>query len=272
MKTFRRALGSFLAGDRRVHFMKAFFRSFGWFVGIGVLSVGMAAQSTSANRYDSAIQAKVSQQLASKKEFRNVQATVEDGIVKLSGNVDLYQQKLDAAKKIRKTANVQGVRNLIAVDGKSVSDAELTAQLDRKLYYDRMGYDIAFNFVTASVEDGVVTLNGEARTHVDRDSALGLVNNTPGVKDVVNEAKVAPASFFDDHIRVRALRAIYRDPVLSRYAIDPAKPIRILVDNGHLSLYGVVGTSMDKQVAGIRANQVFGAFSVKNNLEVAGKS
>jgi osmotically-inducible protein OsmY len=86
--------------------MKAFLRSFGWFVGIGVLSVGMVAQGTSANRYDSAIQAKVSQQLAGKKEFRSVQATVEDGIVTLRGNVDLYQQKLDAAKKIRKTANV----------------------------------------------------------------------------------------------------------------------------------------------------------------------
>ena len=65
-----------------------------------------------------------------------------------------------------------------------------------------------------------------------------------------------------------ALRTIYRDPTLSRYASDPAKPIRIVVDNGKLSLYGTVATAMDKQVAGIRANQVFGVFSVQNNLEV----
>ena len=271
METFRRNLGLFLMGDRRVHFMKAFLRSFGWFVGVSVLSVSMFAQS-SASRYDAAIQARVSQQLASKSEFRDVQAVVEDGIVTLSGNVDLYQQKLDAARKIRKTQNLQGVRNLIAVNGKSVPDAELAAQLDRKLYYDRMGYDIAFNFVTASVQNGVVTLNGETRTEVDRDSALALVDTTPGVKDVVDNAKVAPVSFFDDNIRIRALRTIYRDPVLSRYAIDPARPIRIVVDHGKLSLYGTVATSMDKQVAGIRANQVFGAFTVLNNLEVAKKS
>jgi len=252
--------------------MKAFLRSFGWFVGVSVLSASMLAQTTSASRYDATIQAKVSQQLAAKSEFHNVQATVEDGIVTLSGNVDLYQQKLDATKKIRKTQNLQGVRNLIAVNGKNVPDAELAAQLDRKLYYDRMGYDIAFNFVTASVENGVVTLNGETRTEVDRDSALALVDTTPGVKDVVNDARVAPVSFFDDDIRIRALRAIYRDPVLSRYAIDPAKPIRIVVDNGKLSLYGTVATSMDKQIAGIRAGQVFGAFTVQNNLEVAKKS
>jgi len=254
-----------------VNFMKAVLRSFGWFVGMTVLSASMFAQ-TSASRYDATIEAKASQQLASKKEFHNVQAEVNDGIVTLSGNVDLYQQKLDAAKKIRKTQNVQGVRNLIVVNGKAVTDAQLAAQLDRKLYYDRMGYDIAFNFVTASVQDGVVTLNGETRTEVDRDSALALVDTTPGVKDVINNSKVAPVSNFDDDIRIRTLRAIYRDPVLSRYAIDPAKPIRIVVDRGKLSLYGVVGSAMDKQIAGIRANQVFGAFTVQNNLEVANKS
>jgi osmotically-inducible protein OsmY len=272
MKTFRQVLGLFLIEDRRIHFMKAFLRSCGWFVGVSLLSASMLAQPTGASRYDASIQAKVSQQLASKKQFRNVQATVEDGIVTLRGNVDLYQQKLDAARKIRKTQNLHGVRNLIAVNGKTVPDAELAAQLDRKLYYDRMGYDNAFNFVTASVDNGVVTLNGETRTEVGRDSALALVDNTPGVKDVVNDSKVAPVSIFDDEIRIRALRAIYRDPVLSRYAIDPAKPIRIVVDHGTLSLYGVVGSAMDKQIAGIRANQVFGAFSVQNKLEVAKKS
>ena len=39
-------------------------------------------------------------------------------------------------------------------------------------------------------------------------------------------------------------RAIYADPVLSKYAIDPARPIRIVVANGHVTLYGVVYTSI----------------------------
>jgi hyperosmotically inducible protein len=252
--------------------MKAFLRSFGWFVGMSILSVGMAAQTSGASRYDATIQAKVSRQLASKTEFHNVQAAVEDGIVTLSGSVNLYQQKLDAARKIRKAENVQGVRNLIAVDGKNVPDAELAEQLDRKLYYDRLGYGNQFNYVTASVENGVATLTGGTRTEVDRDSAVALVNSTPGVKDVVSDIEVAPPSNFDDAIRIRAMRAIYRDPFLSRYAIDPAKPIRIVVDRGTLSLYGVVASAAEKQVAGIRASQVFGAFTVQNNLEVAGKS
>src|SRR6202521_3572106 len=145
MKTFRQKLGLFLVEDRRVHFMKTLLRSFGWLVGVSILSVAMAAQTTSASRYDATIQAKVSSRLASKNEFHNVQATVEDGIVTLSGSVDLYQQKLDAAKRVRKLDKVQGVRNLIAVSS-SAPDAEVQAKLERKLHYHRIGYDNQFNF------------------------------------------------------------------------------------------------------------------------------
>jgi len=238
------------------------------FLSVGVLSIGLIAQTASAGRYDGDIQSRVSQQLAAKKEFRNLHAATEDGIVTLTGTVDLYQQKLDAAKKVRKIEKVQGVRNLIAVSS-NVPDSQLAAQLDRKLYFDRIGYDNEFNFVTVAVKDGVTTVSGETRTEVGRDSALALVNNTLGVKDVVNDIQVSPVSIFDDDIRIRALRAIYRDSVLSRYASDPAAPIRIVVSNGKLSLYGTVENTMDKQIAGIRANQISGVFSVSNNLVVA---
>ena len=246
--------------------MKISLRSLTSFLAVSILSVGLAAQTTSA-RYDSDIQSRVTQQLAKKQEFRNLQATTEDGIVTLSGKVDLYEQKLDAAKKVRRLDKVQGVRNLVAVSS-SAPDAEVEARLERKLHYDRIGYDNLFNFVDVTVKDGVATLNGETYNDVGRDSALALANSMPGVKDVVDNIKVSPVSGFDDRIRISALRAIYRDPVLGRYASDPAKPIRIVVDNGKLSLYGTVATAMDKQIAGMRANQVFGVFSVQNNLEV----
>ena len=246
--------------------MKSFFKVATAFFAIGVLSLSLAAQTGNA-RYDSDIQTRVTRQLSKKKEFRNLQAATEDGIVTLSGTVDLYQQKLDAVKKVRKLDKVQGVRNLVAVSS-SAPDAAVEAKLDRKLHYDRIGYDNLFNFVDASVKDGAATLTGETRSDVGRDSALAIASNMPGVKDVVDNIKVSPVSVFDDQIRLSALRAIYRDPTLGRYASDPARPIRIVVDNGKLSLYGTVATSMDKQIAGIRANQIFGVFSVQNNLEV----
>ena len=249
--------------------MKSLLKGLGSLLAVTVLCAGLVAQTASAARYDSDIQARAAQQLASKVQFHNLNASVEDGIVTLTGSVDLYQQKLDAAKKVRKIEHVDGVRNLIAVQGKNVADAELAAQLDRKLYYDRIGYDNQFNYVTASVRDGVATLSGEARTDVDRDSALSLANYMPGVKEVVNDIRVAPVSTFDDDIRIRAMRAIYADTELGRYASDPALPIRIVVNNGKLSLYGTVENTMDKDIAGIKANQVFGVFSVQNNLQVS---
>jgi hyperosmotically inducible protein len=246
--------------------MKNILRGMASFLVVGILSVGLAAETASA-RYDSDIQNRVSQQLTKKQEFGNLQASTEDGIVTLTGTVDLYQQKLDAAKKVRKLDQVQGVRNLIAVSS-SAPDAELQAKLERKLHYDRIGYDNQFNFVDVSVKNGAATLTGATLNDMGRNSAVSIANNMPGVNDVVDNIKVLPVSGFDDRIRISAVRAIYRDPVLGRYATDPAKPIRIVVDNGKLSLYGTVATAMDKQVAGMRASQVFGAFSVQNNLEV----
>jgi osmotically-inducible protein OsmY len=72
----------------------------------------------------------------------------------------------------------------------------------------------------------------------------------------------------DDRIRLQAYRAIYGFPSLNKYAIDPAQPIRITVDNGKIILNGVVDSAMDKNTAGIRANSVPNVFSVVNNLRV----
>jgi osmotically-inducible protein OsmY len=236
---------------------------------VGLLSVSMVAQTNRAARYDTTVQTAVSQKLAQNDKFHNVTSAVEDGIVTLTGTVDVYQDKLDAAKAAKKIKNAQGVRNLITVAGPAVTDAQLREQLSRKLYFDRVGwYDSAFNYFTLSVKDGVVTLGGQTYNDVGRDSARALVQRMEGVKDVVNEVKVSPVSMFDDNIRRRAVRAIYGSSTLGKYAIDPARPIRIIVDNGHISLYGTVINEMDKQIAGMRANQIPGAFSVQNNLVV----
>jgi osmotically-inducible protein OsmY len=243
-------------------------------VAVGLLAATLAsttlAAETAAVRYDNQIQAAVAHKLASKSQFSDVQASTEDGIVTLTGTVDLYQRKLDAAKLARKTPNAQGVRNLITVAGPNVPDAQLEDKLATKLRYVRVGYDNAFDYFALGVKDGVVTVEGQDRTGVGRDEALADIANMPGVTDVINNISVEPTSIFDDGLRLRAIRAIYGDSVLSKYATDPARPIRIIVANGHVTLYGSVDSAMDKQVAGMRAGQLSGVFSVDNKLAVAG--
>jgi osmotically-inducible protein OsmY len=121
------------------------------------------------------------------------------------------------------------------------------------------------------VERGVVTLGGHSHDYPNRDSAVAVAATTPGVKELIDEISVDPASPMDDRIRIEVARAVYGDSALSRYAIDPAKPIRISVQNGHVELYGVVDSKGDKTIAELRANSVPGVFSVKDYLEVAGQ-
>jgi hyperosmotically inducible protein len=229
-------------------------------------SMALGGLALADNGRDAEIQARLAAQLAEKSEFKDVHATTQDGIVTLQGTVDSYKHKLDAEKKARKQDHVAGVRDLVTVAGPEVSDAALRQKLAKKLAYDRVGFGNVFNLLTVDVSNGVATIGGEVHEPVARESAISEVVNTAGVKGVVEHIKVAPASFFDDELRIRVARAIYRDPSLSRYGMDPQAPIRIVVDNGHVGLYGVVSSEFDRIVAGIRANEVAGSFSVENHL------
>lgn len=231
---------------------------------------GYAAQLDLANSPDAQIQADVNKALDNKK-FKDVKSSVHDGVVTLTGSVAVFSDKEDADKKAHHRKNVQGVQNMIEVAGLVVEDAQLRNKLAEKLAYDRVGYGTtAFNALTIGVENGVVTLGGTAYGPTDKDSALSLVANYPGVKDMVDNIEVAPTSPMDDRIRLSEARAIYGAQQLNKYAIDPGKPIRITVVNGNVTLSGVVDNEADKDVANIRANQVPGVFKVTNNLQVAG--
>ena len=132
----------------------------------------------------------------------------------------------------------------------------LLQKLAEKLRYDRIGYGIMFNNLQLEVENGVVTISGDVRDYPARDTALAIVETEPGVKDVIDEINVLPLSTFDDELRIRVARAIYGHPALQKDAIDPQSPIRIIVDNGHVKLEGVVDSPADKTIAGIQANSV----------------
>lgn len=237
---------------------------------LGGAATGRAQGASGAGVNDASVQADISKALDNKK-FKEVKVVVHDGFVTLSGTVGVYADKEDADRKAHHRKNVKGVQNMIEVGGEPVDDAQLRDKLAEKLAYDRVGYGTtAFNALTIGVQNGVVTLGGTAYGPIDKDSAVSLVENYPGVRDVIDNIEVAPVSPMDDRIRLAEARAIYGAPQLNKYAIDPAKPIRITVVNGNVTLSGVVDTQGDKDVANIRANAVPGVFKVINNLQVAG--
>jgi hyperosmotically inducible protein len=237
----------------------------------GMLMVAGPAKATAqGGSTDAQIQADVMKSLDSKR-FKDVKASVQNGVVVLTGTVDLYSAKVDADNRTHHRKNVKGVENEIQVAGPVVEDVTLRDKLAERLAYDRVGYGTtAFNSFTIGVQNGAVTLGGTAYGPSDKDSAISLVENYPGVKDVIDNIEVAPVSPMDDRIRLAEARAIYGYPTLNKYAIDPAKPIRITVVNGNVTLSGVVDSQSDKDVANIRANGVPGVFKVINNLQVVG--
>ena len=129
-----------------------------------------------------------------------------------------------------------------------------------------------FDDLAFKVDGDTVTLYGQVVRPVLKSDAGNAVKRVEGVQSVVNDIKVLPLSPMDNGIRRAEYRAIFGYASLYRYAMGANPSIHIIVDNGHVTLKGVVASEGDKNIAYIRANGVPGVFSVTNDLQVEGKS
>src|SRR5947208_6027407 len=124
--------------------------------------------------------------------------------------------------------------------------------------------DLAFR-----VDGSTVTLLGAVTRPVLKSDAENVVKRIEGVDRVINQIEVLPVSPMDDQIRMAEFRAIYGDPALgTRYGYRALPSIHIVVENGHVTLEGVVANQFDKNLINVRANTVPNVFSVSNNLIV----
>ena len=145
------------------------------------------AQSVSAQarggRYDEQIRSDVAKLLASKSECKNVKAKVDDGVVTLTGNVELDSERRTLVTRVRRIAHVEEVDNQIVLSPPAPLDTVLYARVSRRLQ------DAGYSQVKVQVHEGAVILQGSVRTMRDRQSAVQLAWSTEGVKEV--EAKLS---------------------------------------------------------------------------------
>jgi hyperosmotically inducible protein len=147
------------------------------------------------------------------------------------------------------------------------SDAALIKSVRHEIVmYPR--YSI-FDDINFQVENGTVRLNGVVTQPFKKSDIDKIVRNVAGTNQVQDDIRVLPLSPDDERLRLILARAIYADPSMTKYAIQAMKPIHIIVENGHVTLDGVVATDFDKQIAGTRAASVGMSFGpVVNNLQV----
>jgi hyperosmotically inducible periplasmic protein len=167
--------------------------------------------------------------------------------------------------------------NLVAATSRSElqdqrDPARELAHLNKEVRHElvMLPYLSVFDNLEYRVDGTKVTLSGQVVRPSLKEDAGRVVKGIEGVTEVDNQIQVLPPSPMDDQIRHAEFRAIYGFPSLSRYAEGAIPQLHIIVNNGHVTLYGIVDSQADKDTAGLRANSVPNVFSVTNNLQVAG--
>jgi hyperosmotically inducible periplasmic protein len=150
------------------------------------------------------------------------------------------------------------------------NESQLAQQVRHALLM--LPYYSIFDDLSFSLNGSVVTLQGACPPETPWDiqsDAAAAVKRVKGVTQVVNNIKLLPLSQLDWQVRRAEQRAIYGDPEIgTRYGHQALPPIHIIVDNGHVTLTGVVDNEMDDTLIRTRANTVPNVFSVTDKLVV----
>ena len=117
-----------------------------------------------------------------------LQVKVDDGWVRLEGEVDWYYQKEEAEEAVRVLRGVRGVTNLISVKARPVpSDVKgrIKASFHRGATFDA-------EHVTVEVSGHTVILRGTVRSVAEQREAERAARNAPGVTAVDDRLTIDP--------------------------------------------------------------------------------
>jgi hyperosmotically inducible protein len=193
-----------------------------------------------------------------------VRVSYAGGVATLTGTVDSLGNKLDAEKAAQKVHGVTQVVDNLRVQGASNDQVLDQARHDVVMYY---AYGI-FDNVNLAADHGTLTVSGQVTMPFKKNDLGRILQSVKGVAVLNNDLEVLPVSNFDDRLRQQVARSIYGDPYFMAYRNQPIPSIHIIVDNGHVTLEGVVGSAMDRTKANMDALGAGISFSVVNNLQI----
>jgi hyperosmotically inducible protein len=198
-----------------------------------------------------------------------VQATFQSGVATLTGAVDSYGVKLDAERAARKQEDVTQVVNQIRVDTDDVRAPQILTQA-RKEIVTYPFYSI-FDWIVLEAQGNDLTVSGQVTEPFKKTDIGNFLAHVRGVADLKNNLQVLPLSDYDRGLRIAVARAIYGDPYFVNYADQALPSIHIVVDNGNVTLEGVVNSEVDRAKAQDDARFAATFLSLKNDLRVETK-
>jgi osmotically-inducible protein OsmY len=171
-------------------------------------------------------------------------------------------------KKLKKT--IEGLRmvifSLILLSSMSylfaqdeLTDLEISTTVDSQLMINATTPAHMIDVVTL---EGIVTLSGTVNNLLAKDHAVKVAQMVKGVRGVIDKIEVATTYLQDDVLENNIKDALFKDPATSSYQITAD------ANDGIVTLYGVVDSWQEKQIASHVAKGILGVKKVNNNLAI----
>jgi osmotically-inducible protein OsmY len=189
---------------------------------------------------------------------------VHDAAVTLTGHVRSYAEKRAAEKAAKRVHGVIAVANELEVrlpGSLQKDDTDIATAAASAIRWSAL----APSTVSASVERGWVTLDGEVDRAYQRRAAENAVRDLAGVRGLSNQIRVKPRAVskdVNDHIN-KAFR---------RSAQIDADHISVSVSGGKVTLSGTVHSWSERTEAEHAARAAAGVTEVDNKLRVSSMS
>lgn len=239
-------------------------------LGLLGLASGLLATASPTWAAGADLKRRIELRLENKKldERASIEVAVESGRALLTGMTTTVYDRNRAEQAARKEA--EEVVNQIQVhpDGE-YSDAEVVEAIRKAIL--RYPYYSIFDSVRFGVENGQVLLLGSTYQPWRRTEIEKRVSKVKGVRELNSEITVQSVSIFDERLRRRLARRIYRDPLFIQYANRANPPIKIIVNQGEVILAGYVASRVEQALLGHIARG-FLSFGVDNQVKVDGES
>ena len=170
----------------------------------------------------------------------NVELTVDDGEVTLTGTVDNILAKRRAERLTSMTRGVFSVDNDIMVQAADISNSQLEEDVINALLVDPAAdsYEIS-----VAADKGEICLTGKVESWQERQLAEFAAMGVYGVRQVDNQIQVEYVDERSDHeIQQDVEGSIAMDPQLRAYLLE------VDVDNDEVAIEGSVGSLYEKNL------------------------